>query len=106
MVSPREAGTNRLELLDPAGTLRCTFASGQLRAASGELIWSVSAGAGYPARATMARDRQVGDDLVDERGGLVASGVPGQGALPPIVLAEHAAVLDGACGATLAPARL
>lgn len=89
-----------LAAYDAAGRLTCTFASGQLRTATGTLIYTVSTGAVIPARTTTARYRQVGDDLVDARGTVVASGAPGQGALAPVMLAELAAVLDGACGAT------
>ncbi|MBL8626440.1 MAG: hypothetical protein JNK64_34305 [Myxococcales bacterium] len=89
-----------LAAYDAAGRLRCTFASGQLRAATGTLIYTVASGAVIPARTSTARYRQVGDDLVDARGTVVATGAPGQGALAPVMLAELAAVLDGACGAT------
>ncbi|MBK9034413.1 MAG: hypothetical protein IPL61_24625 [Myxococcales bacterium] len=97
----KEVGlTGRLELFDGAGALQCAFASDQLSTASGAALYKVAAGAVYPFRATTPRYRQVGDDLVDARGAVVAAGAPGQGAHAPAVLAEIAAVLDGACGAT------
>lgn len=89
-----------LGLYDAAGRLRCTFASGQLRTATGTLIYTVSSGAVIAARTTTARFRQVGDDFYDARGTRLAAGAPGQGALPAVQLAEIAAVFDGTCGAT------
>ena len=89
-----------LALYDAAGRLRCTFASNQLRTATGALIYTVSSGAVIAARTTTARYRQVGDDFYDARGTRMAAGAPGQGGLPAVMLAEIAAVFDGACGAT------